>query len=127
VEEPTDVMVPKAIVIELPESVDVTELGVDPAATCGDGGSASLGQYTIELSPDGTTWTQSNAGTFALANRGQLNPLTPSAGQNGVKFVRLTMLGNQTENFALNCPDGPYSGCVYTDVSEIAVYGTPSP
>ena len=37
------------------------------------------------------------------------------------------MLGNQTPDFATNCPGGAYSGCVYTDVSEIAVYGTPAP
>jgi hypothetical protein len=44
-----------------------------------------------------------------------------------VRFVKLTMLGNQTPDFETNCPDGAFSGCQYTDVSEIDVCGTESP
>jgi hypothetical protein len=124
---PTNVMTPKSIVIALPQAINVTQLAVDPAATCGDGGSASLGQYTIELSVNGTTWTMASQGTFALADRGRLNPLTPTGGATGANFLRLTMLGNQTPDFANVCPLGAFSGCSFTDLSEIAVYGTPTP
>ncbi len=44
-----------------------------------------------------------------------------------MKLVRFTMLGNQTPDFATNCPDGAFSGCSFTDLSEIAVFGSPSP
>lgn len=123
---PTNVMVPKFMVVKLPQGVDVTEIGVDPAATCGDGGSASLGQYKVELSANGSTWTQAAAGTFTLDDRGEINLLTPTGGTSGARYLRLTMQGNQTPDFATNCPLGNYSGCQYTDVSEVTVYGTPS-
>ena len=55
----TNVFVPKYITVELPEAVDIDHFGVDPSATCGDGGSASTGDYKIETSPDGTTCSSS--------------------------------------------------------------------
>jgi len=124
---PTNVFVPKSIVIALPRAVNVSQFAVDPAAVCGDGGSASLGAFRIATSPDGTTFTTANEGTFTLADRGRLNPLTPTAGAQGVRFVRLTMLGNQTPDFATNCPGGAFSGCSFTDMAEIEVYGTAAP
>jgi extracellular elastinolytic metalloproteinase len=97
---------------------------VDPSATCGDGGSASTGAYSIETSTTGLTWTTASTGTFAAEDRGRVNLLTPTAGATGVRFVRFTILGNQTPDFTLNCPGGPYSGCAYTDLTELKVYGT---
>jgi extracellular elastinolytic metalloproteinase len=44
-----------------------------------------------------------------------------------VRFVRFNMLGNQTPDFATNCPDGNFSGCQFTDLTELAVYGVPTP
>ena len=44
----------------------------------------------------------------------------------GVKFVRFTILSNQSPDFATNCPDGAYSGCQYTDLTEIEVMGAPA-
>ena len=118
--------VPKQITVQLSETVDISQIGVDPSATCGDGGSASRGEYRIETSPDGTTWTLANEGTFGVDDRGRLNLLTPGAGTQGVGFVRLTMLGNQTPDFATSCPDGAFSGCQFTDLTELEVYGTPA-
>ena len=39
---------PVFVVVELPRAVDVSEIAIDPSATCGDGGSASTGDYRVE-------------------------------------------------------------------------------
>jgi len=122
---PTNAFVPKEIVVDLGVPVDVSQFGVDPAATCGDGGSSSTGAYRIETSPDGVTWTQAASGAFTAEDRGRLNAVLPTAGTLGVRYVKLVVLGNQTPDFATNCPDGPYTGCQYTDLSELTVYGLP--
>ncbi|MFT4083734.1 MAG: M36 family metallopeptidase [Nocardioides sp.] len=123
---PTNTSVPKAITVELPQAIDVSSFQIDPTATCGDGLSASVAGYTIETSTDGSTWTDAAEGTFGVDDRGQLNDVTPSDGSTGVEYVRFTMLSNQTPDFATNCPDGAYSGCSYTDMTELVVLGTPS-
>jgi len=124
---PTNVFIPKTLTIKLPQSVDISTFGVDPTATCGDGGSASTGDFSIETSPDGNAYTEAATGSFGPADRGHLNTvdLAPGTG-NGVQFVRFTMLGNQTPNFAVNCPAGAFSGCAFTDLTELAVFGAPS-
>jgi hypothetical protein len=125
--DPTNVFVPKHITIQLPAPVDISTVQVDPTATCGDGGSASTGGYTIETSTDGTTFVPAASGTFTAADRGHLNDVTLNAGTGtGVQYVRFTMTSNQTPDFATNCPAGNYSGCSFTDLSEIAVLGTES-
>ena len=124
--DPTNVSTPKRVVIALPAAIDVSEFAIDPATTCGLGGSSSLGKYRVETSPNGTTWTTAASGTFTVDDRGQLTPVTPTAGTTGVQFVRLTMLGNQTPDFANNCPDGAFDGCVYTAMTEIEAYGSES-
>jgi extracellular elastinolytic metalloproteinase len=123
----TNVFVPKFITIDLGRAVNVSQFAVDPSATCGDGGSASTGAYRIEVSADGVTWNVASEGAFTLANRGTLNPLTPTAAATGVRFVKFTILGNQTPDFANNCPGGSFSGCQFTDLTEIEVYGTATP
>jgi extracellular elastinolytic metalloproteinase len=122
--DPTNVFVPKHVVVELPRAVDVSAFGVDPSATCGDGASASTAGYTIETSPDGNTWTTAASGTFTSADDGKLDTVTPSAGAAAVRYVRFTFTSNQTPDFADNCPNGAYSGCSYTDVTEIEVFGS---
>ncbi len=42
------------------------------------------------------------------------------------RYVRFTILGNQTPDFATSCPGGAFSGCEFTDLTEIEVYGTPA-
>ena len=125
--ETTNVFTPKHITIELPQAVDISSFEVDPTATCGDGGSASTGDFKIETSPDGTTWTPAASGTFTSADRGRYNSVSPTAGAAGVTFVRFTILSNQVPDFATNCPDGPYDGCAWADLTEVLVLGTPSP
>ena len=41
-----------------------------------------------------------------------------------MQFVKFTILSNQTPDFATNCPDGAFSGCQFSDLTEIEVLGT---
>jgi extracellular elastinolytic metalloproteinase len=124
--DPTNVFVPKFIVVDMKQAIDLTEFDVDPTATCGDGGSASTGAFRVETSPDNSTWTIAAEGTFTVDDRGRLNPVPLTAGTQDVRYVRFWILGNQTPDFATNCPNGPYSGCLFTDLTELAAYGTPN-
>jgi extracellular elastinolytic metalloproteinase len=123
---PTNVMIPKFIVVKLPQAVDITSFEVDPSNTCGDRGSASTGQFRIETSPDGTTYTTAAEGTFTPTNRARFNVVTPTAGTIGVQYVKFWMLSPQVPDFATTCPDGPFAGCVFTDMTEIEVFGPPA-
>ena len=123
---PTNVMIPKFIVVKLPQAVDIATFEVDPSNTCGDPGSASTGQFRIETSPDGTTYTTAAEGAFTSANRGKFNVVTPTAGTEGVQYVKFWMLSPQVPDFATNCPNGPFAGCTFTDMTEIEVFGPPS-
>ena len=72
---------------KLPKPIDVARFAVDPSATCGDGLSASTGGFTIETSPDGTTWTAVASGTFTNADVGRLNKVDSDLG-GGQRAVR---------------------------------------
>jgi len=121
--KPTNVFVPKHLTVDLGRAVNITSFAVDPTATCGDGLSASTGAFQIETSPDNVAWTLAASGTFDPSHRGKLNTVTPTQGTLGVRFVRFTILGNQVPDFATTCPNGPYDGCAFTDLSEFEVYG----
>lgn len=123
---PTGAFVPKQVTVSLPTRVDVTAFAVDPAATCGDGPSASTAGFRIETSPDGSTWTTAAEGIFAAGDRGRLNRLAPVGGTKGVRHVRLWVLSNQTPDFASTCRGAAYSGCSFTGLTELAVYGARS-
>lgn len=124
---PTNVFVPKELVVDLGTPIDVTGFGVDPAAACGDGGSASVAGFRIETSPDNATWIETATGTFVDDDRGHLNPVAPALVTTGVQYVKFVMLSNQTPSFATTCPNGAYSGCQFTDLTELTVYGVPTP
>ena len=118
--------VPVFVIVELPQSIDVSEIAVDPSATCGDGGSASTGPYSIETSTDGTNWTTANQGTFTPADRGHFSSPPLAAGStDAVKFIRYTMKDSQVLQVG-SCP-GAFSGCDFIDSSELEVYGSPAP
>jgi len=125
---PTNTFEPKSITVKLPKAVDIDSFRVDPSATCGDAGSASTGKFKIETSTNGSSFAVAAQGKFVAADRGHLNrvDLAPGTADN-VEFVRFTILGNQVPNFATNCPAGPYDGCVFTDLTEVAVLGTAAP
>ncbi|MGW7686682.1 M36 family metallopeptidase [Kribbella sp. NPDC054772] len=121
---PTNTMIAKHVDIKLPAKVNVSNFNVDPSNTCGDPGSASTGQYKIETSADGTTWATAAEGTFAAANRGKYNLVTPTGNATGVQYVRFWMLSPQVPDFKTNCPDGAFGGCQFTDMTELQVFGT---
>lgn len=123
---PTNVMIPKYIVVRLPEPVSVSTFSVDPSATCGDPGSASTGDYRIETSTDGQSWDIAAEDTFTEEDRGRFNDVSLATPAPNVRFVRFTMLSPQVPDFATNCPDGPYAGCQFTDLTELMVFGTPA-
>ncbi|MEP9380854.1 M36 family metallopeptidase [Nocardioides cheoyonin] len=139
--DPTQTFVPKSIVIELPQAVDVTSFGLDPDGTCGDDVDSATGDYKIEVSADGSSWTTVKDDHLGFDTQGQLNSVTPDVPATGVKYVRFTIEGNQltdvleeygygTYTFAEACDadtwGGYFGGCLYTDMTEIAVLGTPS-
>jgi len=125
--QPTNTFVPKFLTVDLGHKVNVQTFGVDPSATCGDGGSASTGKFQIETSTDKVTWTVAASGKFTADDRGRLNTVTPTQGTTGVQFVKFTILGNQVPRFATNCPLGAFDGCQFTDLTELEVYGVPAP
>ena len=121
---PTGTIIPKHIDIKLPAAVNISGFNVDPSATCGDSGSASTGQYRIETSADGTTWATAQEGSFTTANQKKYNLLTPSGNATGVQYVRFWLLSPQVPDFSTNCPAGAFSGCSFTDLTELQVFGT---
>jgi Zn-dependent metalloprotease len=116
---------PRFVVVKLPAAVDITQLTVNPSTTCGLGGSSSTGDYKIETSPDGATWTLGSQGHFGPAQRVTTTvPLAAGSGD-AVQYVRYWMLGTQTADVGGSCP-GAFNGCTYVATTELAVYGTPS-
>jgi extracellular elastinolytic metalloproteinase len=99
----------------------VTEVDVNPSATCGDSGSSSTGDYRVETSPDGTAWTVASEGHFGVSDR-SYHAIPLAAGTEGVKYVRYTMLSTQVGDLGGSCP-GPFTGCDFMDSTELGVYG----
>ncbi len=103
--------------IALPEAIDVSAIGIDPASTCGDGASATLKGYKLEVSSGGTTFRTFSEGEFTAGEGGELNRLEV-AGNLGanVRRVRLTLLSPQN--------DGPgFAGDDFIDVTALEVFG----
>ena len=117
---------PRYIVVQLPTAVNVSSIAINPTGTCGDDPSSSTGDYRLETSVDGTTWTPASTGHFGVANRDKMNDVALSAGSTaGVRYLRYTILGTQVAEEGGTCP-GEFSGCYYVDTVEIGVYGTAS-
>ena len=115
---------PKEVVIQLPQAVDVAQVVINPSNTCGDAGSASTGDFKLETSTDGTTWTLADQGHFTPADRKPTSVPLAAGSTAGVQFVRYTMIGTQVGDLGGTCP-GNFSGCDFMDSTELAVYGTP--
>ncbi len=116
------------LTVDLHRALDLTGFAVDPSSTCGDDPSSSTAGYRIETSPAGAThvWTVRSSGTFTSAQNGTLVPLNTTAA--GVQFIRFTIISDQVPNFAATCGGGgQLSGCRFTDMSELQVFGVPSP
>ncbi len=120
---------PKYIVVKLPQPIEVSAFGVDPTATCGDAGSASAGDYRIEVSADGDTYTEVEDGQFTPADRGRVNEI-PVGPLTGVRYVKFWIDDSQVEQLLEPgdvCSEGAaFDGCVFMDITELEVYGVPS-
>ena len=134
---PTNTMIPKKLVVKLPQQIDITTgsgvnsaFKVDPTATCGDPGSASTGDFTIEVrSTTSDPWTKvvDVSGEGNWLPRFTFTQLQASQAVPNVQYVRLTLNSPQVPSFATTCPNGPYAGCQFTDFTELEVFGPPSP
>ena len=108
---------PESVTVRLPQAVDLRAVGIDPTSGCGEGWTAGLGGWKLETSTDGTTFTQTAAGTFTKNDSGHQVLITPGAGKTGVRYVRLTGLST----LRTNAGD---SGARFLVVSELEVYGS---
>jgi len=115
----------QTIVLKLSGTVNISQLVINPSATCGDPATVSTGGYRVETSPDGTTWTQAAAGTFPSGTV-TATPVALAAGTGtGVGYIRYTMLTTQGQDAGL-CPAGQPpadASCVFLDSTELSVYG----
>lgn len=100
---------PRFVIVQLPVAVDIADIQINPSGTCGDGLSASTGKYSVETSPDGTTWTLASTpgAAFGGAERNRMNSIALNAGTTtGIQFLRYTMLGTQLHVSGGSCPRG---------------------
>jgi len=127
---------PKHIVVELQEPITLSAgdgrnsaFAIDPTATCGDPGSASTGDFRIEVAQaeDGP-WTEvaSREGEGDWLPKYEYSNVAAAAPVSDVRYVRFTIESPQVPDFAANCPDGPYAGCTYMDLTELQLFGTPT-
>lgn len=130
-EEPTSEPLPKHLDLELSEPIDIAAgdaggaaFRVDPSHTCGNPGSTSTDAYRIEVSTDGEQWTAVADGSFGTTRA--LVPVEATEAVADVRHVRFWMRSPQVPDLAEQCPDGPYAGCRFMDVTEIQVFGTPT-
>jgi extracellular elastinolytic metalloproteinase len=119
----------KFITIKLPTVVDVTTIAINPTAICGDGLSASSGSYTVEVSSNGTDFTEVADAEFVAADRGHNNVITLTGSTDAIQYVRYSItapmvLTDEATYGADACNSGgAFSGCTYQDVTEVEVYG----
>ena len=144
----TGKVTPKFVIVQLPQAVNVTGISVNPSNTCGDNGSASTRGYRVEVSSDGTTFTEVARGVFYRGNRGQENTVYSGTSPN-IRFVRFWMLNPQVPiggdctgpadcgadpdsnpGVSLRCTpphvDPTLSGCPFMDLSELKIFGRPA-
>ena len=115
------------VVVKMPTKVNISELVINPSATCGDDPSASTGEFRVETSPDNVTWTVAADSQFP-AGTVTATPVPLTAGGAGVQYLRFTMVTSQAQDADLCVPGEPptLSGCVFLDSTELSVYGTAS-
>jgi hypothetical protein len=109
---------PKAVVVELPSATNLTQIDIDPTPGCGDDDAAALGDYDVQASTDGTSFTSISAGTFTPADLRRSNPITLTATPAGTRFIKLIAKTSQSNTG---------SGTVFMDVAELRAFGTPTP
>jgi extracellular elastinolytic metalloproteinase len=127
--DPSSKVDPKYVVVRLPEPVDITSFAIDPSNTCGDGTTAAMRAYTIEVSLDGEEFSPVADGTFAPADLGKLNEIPLDDSLPGVQYVKLWINDNMLSS-TVDCEGGgafAFSGCRFMDLTEFEVYGRAGP
>ena len=122
---------PKFMVVKLPVPIDISAITVNPTAICGDGLSASAGAYHVEVSADGTAFTEVASGEFVAADRGHANEVDLTGSTDGIQYVKYwidkPMVFTDPVSYPADaCIVGGYSGCDYEDTTEVEVYGVPT-
>src|SRR3954451_17053627 len=85
---------PKVLVVELPEAVDITGVGIDNGEGCGDDEVSALRHYRVEVADSANgPGTIIKEGDLLDADRHRLNLIAASA--NNVRFVRLVPVSAQ--------------------------------
>jgi hypothetical protein len=107
---------PEFLTVRLPEAVDPSAFEIDPTSTCNAGITASLGQFAIEVSSNGTSFRQVASGTFDRADTYRRNRVLPSGTPTAVRFVRLRALATQNSN-------PPFAGARNLAITEFQIYG----
>jgi hypothetical protein len=101
-----------SFVVQLPATVDVTGFGIDPTEGCGDPTDAEASNIMVDTSADDATWTRALQVFPGAADRNQTTTYLPTDGADGVRYVRVTILGTV----------GNYR---YQDLTEFEVFGRP--
>ena len=109
---------PREIVVRLQTPTKVTAIEIDPSAGCGDDDNASLGDYEVQISPDGTSFTPVSSGSFSPADLDRYNAITLSSTPPGTLFVKLIAKTPQSNSG---------SGAQFVDVAELRAFGIPAP
>jgi len=133
---PSGTVVPKRLVVRLPQAVDIgtgsgaeSAFKIEPTANCGVAGSTSTGDFTIEVAQDAAgPWTTvvNRNGEAEWLPRFQFTQLSASQAVPGVRFVRFTINSPQVPDFGTNCPDGAFDGCTFMALTEMEVFGLPA-
>lgn len=108
---------PREVVVGLQTPTRVTTIEIDPSAGCGDDDNASLGDYEVQISPDGASFTSVSSGTFTAANLDRYNAITLSSTPPGTRFLKLIAKSPQSDSG---------SGAEFVDVAEMRAFGTPA-
>ena len=60
---------------------------------------------------------------FTADNRYRYTDVDSAISMDGVAYVRFTIVSPQVPDFDQNCPDGPFGGCEFMDLTEVQVFG----
>src|SRR4051794_4533937 len=84
-----------SVTVELPTTVDVGKVALEPAAACGHDAGAALGRFRVETSGDGVTWATAAENQLGADARGAVTAFDAEPGVTGVRFVRVVLLSAQ--------------------------------
>ena len=107
---------PPSIVVDLAARANLTRVELDPTNGCNHDEHASLGEYEVQASVDGTAYVPVASGTFTPGDRGRDNPVALTSPPAGTRFVRL--IAKTPQSFT-------GSGMFFIDVAELKAFGTP--